>query len=124
MGQYLPDLMFSLQLIKLGRFLSQKYKEAKCGITESTEAFQKLTNLADPSLLQRWETQEQEAQVAQMNDPSALDIYDVQLRKGEVSHLPHLHLSTECQYWKHDLGRKWSSTCCRHLSGAPVTGLR
>ncbi|KAG1868423.1 hypothetical protein F4604DRAFT_1927293 [Suillus subluteus] len=66
-------------------FLSRKYKEAKQGVRESTEAFEKLNNTADPAMVQRWEAEENEAQACRMTDPSAMDIYDVRLRKAPRS---------------------------------------
>lgn len=64
-------------------FLSQKYKEAKQGAAERAEAFAKLHESADLDMVKRWEAQERLAQGSQAMDPSTLDIYDVQLHKGQ-----------------------------------------
>ncbi|KAG0691964.1 hypothetical protein DFH29DRAFT_883337 [Suillus ampliporus] len=37
----------------------------------------------DPEMVEWWEAQEGAAQASRMNDPSALDLYDVQLQKGK-----------------------------------------
>ncbi|KAG1777149.1 hypothetical protein EV702DRAFT_1045541 [Suillus placidus] len=71
-----------MKMIRMGLFLSQKYKEAKQGVQESTEVFEKLNDAADPDMVQRWEAEEIEAQDSQMTDPTAMDVYDVRLRKA------------------------------------------
>ncbi|KAG2345168.1 hypothetical protein BDR05DRAFT_868925, partial [Suillus weaverae] len=45
-------------------------------------AFNELNDAADPDMVDRWEIQEMMAQAAQINDPSTLDVYDVQLHKA------------------------------------------
>ncbi|KAG0692326.1 hypothetical protein DFH29DRAFT_882655 [Suillus ampliporus] len=82
-----------IKMIRMGLFLSWKYKEAKRGVAESTEAFDALNGVADLEMVERWEAQEGAAQASQMNDPSALDLYDVQLQKGK-SGLPQLGAAT------------------------------
>ncbi|KAG1721902.1 uncharacterized protein EDB91DRAFT_1256307 [Suillus paluster] len=72
-----------MKMIWMGLFLSRKYKEAKRGVAESTKAFNALNDAADPEMVKRWEAQERAAQASQIDDPSALDIYDVQLQKGK-----------------------------------------
>ncbi|KAG0692273.1 hypothetical protein DFH29DRAFT_985846 [Suillus ampliporus] len=72
-----------MKMIQMGLFLSQKYKEAKRGVAESTEAFDALNGAADLEMVERWEAQEGAAQASRMNDPSALDLYNVQLQKGK-----------------------------------------
>ncbi|KAG0699572.1 hypothetical protein DFH29DRAFT_877228 [Suillus ampliporus] len=67
----------------IGLFLSQKYKEAKQGVAESTEAFDTLNGATDLEMVEWWEAQEGAAQASRMNDPSALNLYDVQLQKGK-----------------------------------------
>ncbi|KAG1738081.1 uncharacterized protein EDB91DRAFT_1249377 [Suillus paluster] len=72
-----------MKMIQMGLFLSRKYKEAKRGVAESTEAFNALNDAADPEMVERWEAQERAAQASRIDDPSALDIYDMQLQKGK-----------------------------------------
>jgi hypothetical protein len=64
-------------------FLSRKYKEAKQGTAESSQAFNKLNDAADPDMVVRWEEQERVAQASRIDNSSALDVYDVWLNKGE-----------------------------------------
>ncbi|KAG0701033.1 hypothetical protein DFH29DRAFT_876211 [Suillus ampliporus] len=42
-----------------------------------------------PEMVERWEAQEGAAQASRMNDPSALDLYDIQLQKGKSGLLQH-----------------------------------
>ncbi|KAG1839432.1 hypothetical protein F4604DRAFT_1940841 [Suillus subluteus] len=51
-----------MKMIQMGLFLSQKYKEAKQGVRESTEAFEKLNDAADLEMVQWWEAEENEVQ--------------------------------------------------------------
>ncbi|KAG2740011.1 hypothetical protein P692DRAFT_20653946, partial [Suillus brevipes Sb2] len=62
---------------------SRKYKEAKRGTTESSQAFEELYDATDPDMVVRWEEQEKVAQASRIDNPSALDFYDVRLNKGE-----------------------------------------
>ena len=75
---YLP-----MHLDNAGLFLSRKYKEAKRGTAESSQAFEELNDAADPDMVVRWEEQEKVAQASRIDNPSALDVYDVRLNKGE-----------------------------------------
>ncbi|KAG1884389.1 hypothetical protein F4604DRAFT_1677024 [Suillus subluteus] len=71
-----------MKMIRMGLFLSWKYKEAKQGVAKSSQAFDTLNDAADPDIVDAWEAQEKEAQESRIDDPSSLDIYDVQLNKG------------------------------------------
>ncbi|KAG1834638.1 hypothetical protein DFJ58DRAFT_847572 [Suillus subalutaceus] len=71
-----------MKMICMGLFLSRKYKEAKQGLAESSRAFDALNNAAEPEMVNRWEVQEREAQSLRIDDPSALDIYDVWMQKA------------------------------------------
>jgi hypothetical protein len=72
-----------MHLDHAGLFLSRKYKEAKRGTAESSQAFEELNDAADPDMVVRWEEQEKVAQASRIDNPSALDVYDVRLNKGE-----------------------------------------
>ncbi|KAG1793247.1 uncharacterized protein HD556DRAFT_1432294 [Suillus plorans] len=71
-----------MKMIRMGMSLSRKYKEAKRGVAESSDAFKELNNSADLDLIQEWLVQESTAQACQIQDLSAMDIYDVQLKKA------------------------------------------
>lgn len=53
------------------------------GVSESMAAFEKLNETADPVMVETWEEQDLEAQISRTSDPSAMDVFDVQLRKGQ-----------------------------------------
>ncbi|KAG1840759.1 hypothetical protein F4604DRAFT_1690673 [Suillus subluteus] len=95
-----------MKMIRMGLFLSRKYKEAKQGIRESTEAFEKLNDAADLEMVQRWEAEENEAQACRMTDPLAMDIYDVRLRKALAMEIRRAGKhQTETQTL--EIGRRW-----------------
>ncbi|KAG2748123.1 hypothetical protein P692DRAFT_20709253, partial [Suillus brevipes Sb2] len=47
-----------MKMIRIGMFLSRKYKEAKRGTAKSSQAFNELNDAADPDMVVRWEEQE------------------------------------------------------------------
>jgi vacuolar-type H+-ATPase subunit I/STV1 len=53
------------------------------GVSESMTAFEKLNETADSAMVEAWVEQDREAQLHRSTDPSAMDIFDVQLQKGE-----------------------------------------
>ncbi|KAG1856166.1 hypothetical protein F4604DRAFT_1685567 [Suillus subluteus] len=57
-------------------------KRPNKAVRESTEAFEKLNDAADLEMVQWWEAEENEVQACLMTDPSAMDIYDVQVAQG------------------------------------------
>ncbi|KAG1859862.1 hypothetical protein C8R48DRAFT_774577 [Suillus tomentosus] len=65
-----------------GIFLCWKYKEAQQGAAESSEAFDKLNETADPDMVTEWHEQETAANASRAEDPSSMDIYEVQLEKA------------------------------------------
>ncbi|KAG1720700.1 hypothetical protein EDB19DRAFT_1835837 [Suillus lakei] len=96
-----------MKMIWIGLFLSWKYKEAKCRFAESTEVFDSLNDAADPEMVKRWEAQERHAQASQVKDPSALDIYDIQLQKVRTQkevEVELLQASFRCAGARHQLG--------------------
>lgn len=71
-----------MMLRNTGLFLSRKFKEARRGVQESSDAFERLNDAADPDMIERWEAEEKEAQDSRMTDHAAMDVYEVRLRKG------------------------------------------
>ncbi|KAG1839425.1 hypothetical protein F4604DRAFT_1994190 [Suillus subluteus] len=70
-----------MKMIRMSKSLCRKYRQAVKGIAESTQAFQKLHETADPRQVQDWEAQERLVQARRLRDPTAMDIYEVQLQK-------------------------------------------
>lgn len=48
-------------------------------VSESMTAFEKLNDTVDPAMVEAWVEQDREAQLHRNMDPSAMDIFDVQL---------------------------------------------
>ncbi|KAG1901134.1 uncharacterized protein F5891DRAFT_979687 [Suillus fuscotomentosus] len=71
-----------MKMIRMSIFLCRKYKEAKRGAAESSEAFNKLNETADPDMVTEWHEQETAANASRAEDPLSMDIYEVQLEKA------------------------------------------
>jgi hypothetical protein len=73
------------------------------GVAESASAFDKLNETADPIMIATWEEQDRYAHSCRVADPSAMDVFEVQLKRGEFL-LPQLppH-KTDCMD-QHQLG--------------------
>ena len=78
----------SYRLTSLARFLCRKFKEAIKGAAESKLAFQNITKTANPDMVILWEAEEKLAQANRLEDPAAMDIYEVRLEKGVSPLLP------------------------------------
>jgi hypothetical protein len=63
-------------------------KEAIRGAAESNLAFENITETAPPEMVIMWEAEEALAQVNRLEDPAAMDIYEVRLEKGKCPILP------------------------------------
>jgi hypothetical protein len=67
----------------LAKFLCRKFKEAVQGAAESTLSFQNLNETVQPAMVILWEAEEAVAQANRLEDPTAMDIYEVWLEKGK-----------------------------------------
>ncbi len=65
-----------------GGFLCRKYKEARRGVAESVLAFNSINDTADPDCIMEWTSQETAAQADRLENPAAMDVYEVQIHKG------------------------------------------
>ncbi|KAG1795245.1 uncharacterized protein BJ212DRAFT_1527622, partial [Suillus subaureus] len=60
-----------------------KFKEAVQGVKDSQYAFDWLSETTDNETLVKWEAEATAAQDDQLQNPSAMDIYEVKLTKGQ-----------------------------------------
>jgi hypothetical protein len=77
-------------LLPLGNGLSaqsliRKYKNSTQGLARAEQALLALNQVIDRPTLLQWKDQATEAQEARIRDPSAMDIFDLNLDKGRVS---------------------------------------
>ncbi|KAG1894778.1 uncharacterized protein F5891DRAFT_984797 [Suillus fuscotomentosus] len=72
-----------MKMIRITKFLCRKFKEAVQGAAESTLSFQNLNKTVQPAMVILWEAEEAVAQANRLDDPTAMDIYEVQLEKGK-----------------------------------------
>lgn len=89
-------------------------------MAKSSAAFDKLNETADAIKVAQWEAQYQEAQQRRNGDPSAMDVLEVQLRKGEPIILPS---NAEIKKKQHQHGNSKSWYYCPLARDVP-SGMR
>ncbi|KAG2065980.1 hypothetical protein BDR04DRAFT_1145124 [Suillus decipiens] len=72
------------KMIRMKRTLCRKYKLAKNGIAESGRAFDRLDEAAPSHLKTEWLAQERVAQSSRIRDPAEMDLYDINIKKGQI----------------------------------------
>ncbi|KAG2057442.1 hypothetical protein BDR06DRAFT_980855 [Suillus hirtellus] len=72
-----------MKMIRITKFFCRKFKEAIQGAAESTLSFQNLNKTVQPAMVILWEAEGAVAQANRLEDPTAMDIYEVQLEKGK-----------------------------------------
>ncbi|KAG2102537.1 uncharacterized protein F5147DRAFT_580924, partial [Suillus discolor] len=82
------------KMIRMSKSLCRKYKEAMKGVADSNMAFERLDETADADKVKDWEAQERLAHEQRRHDPTAMDIYEVQLRKAPTRKQQELRLLT------------------------------
>ncbi|KAG1861306.1 hypothetical protein F4604DRAFT_1684111 [Suillus subluteus] len=70
------------KMIRMKRTLCCKYKLAMNGITESGKAFDRLDEAAPAHLKTEWSARERRAQSSRLNDPEAMDEYEINIKKA------------------------------------------
>ncbi|KAG1889860.1 hypothetical protein F4604DRAFT_1914378 [Suillus subluteus] len=70
------------KMIRMKRTLCCKYKLAMNGITESGKAFNRLNEAAPAHLKTEWSARERRAQSSRLNDPEAMDEYEINIKKA------------------------------------------
>ncbi|KAG1738323.1 uncharacterized protein EDB91DRAFT_1249240 [Suillus paluster] len=73
------------KMIRMKRTLCRKYKQAKTGIAESGKAFDRLDEAAPANLKTDWLASERITQSNRIQDPAAMDIYEINIKKGEIT---------------------------------------
>src|SRR6267154_1722877 len=76
------------KMIRMKRTLCQKYKQAKNGIAESERAFDRLDEAAPADSKTEWLASERTTQSRRINDPAAMDVYEISIKKGELTLAP------------------------------------
>ncbi|KAG2150343.1 uncharacterized protein EDB93DRAFT_1103558 [Suillus bovinus] len=66
-----------MKMIRITKFLCRKFKEAVKGAAESTLSFQNFNKTVQPVMVILWEAEEALAQANRLEDPTAMDIYEV-----------------------------------------------
>ncbi len=71
------------KMIRMKRTLCHKFKQAKNGIAESEKAFQRLDEAAPTNSKTEWLASERIAQLSRINNPAAMDVYEINIKKGK-----------------------------------------
>jgi hypothetical protein len=72
--------------ICMKRTLCHKFKQAMNGIAESEKAFDRLDEAAPANLkTKEWLASERIAQSNRINDPAAMDVYEINIKKDELT---------------------------------------
>ncbi|KAG2154298.1 uncharacterized protein EDB93DRAFT_1102429 [Suillus bovinus] len=84
-GEIMETLWARLNLISpaaWGMTLCHKYKQAKNCIAESEKAFDRLDEAAPTNLKTEWLANERIAQSGRINDPTVMDVYEINIKKA------------------------------------------
>ncbi|KAG1859430.1 hypothetical protein C8R48DRAFT_673972 [Suillus tomentosus] len=93
-----------------GKSLCQKYKEAMKGVVDSNMAFERLDESANAGKVKDWEAQERFAHERWCHDPTAMDIYEVQLRKVPTRKQQDLRFLMAQGWWPGEARRRGAAT--------------
>ncbi|KAG1866108.1 hypothetical protein F4604DRAFT_1585594 [Suillus subluteus] len=89
------DLLWGMEVIP-GISL---WHEAVQGVRDSQHAFDQLSETASDDTLVKWEAEAAAAQDDQLENPSAMDIYEVKMTKAPTRKQQELHLLTQQARW-------------------------
>ncbi|KAG1839869.1 hypothetical protein C8R48DRAFT_621358, partial [Suillus tomentosus] len=84
-----------MKMIRMSKSLCKKYNKAVRGTADSKLAFEMLDETADPVKVREWEAQERAAHQRHRRDPTAMDIYEVQLQKAPTRKQQEIRLLAE-----------------------------
>ncbi|KAG1833190.1 hypothetical protein DFJ58DRAFT_670974 [Suillus subalutaceus] len=70
------------KMIRIKRTLCRKYKQVKNGIAESEKAFDRLDEAAPSNSKTEWLASERIPQSSRINDPVAMDVYEINIKKA------------------------------------------
>ncbi|KAG1728214.1 hypothetical protein EDB19DRAFT_1913863 [Suillus lakei] len=70
------------KMIRMKRTLCRKFKQAKNGITKSEKAFERLDEAAPANSKTEWLASERIAQSSRINNPAAMDVYEINIKEA------------------------------------------
>ncbi|KAG1900018.1 uncharacterized protein F5891DRAFT_980633 [Suillus fuscotomentosus] len=70
------------QMLCLAVFFAGNIRKLLKGVAESASAFDKLNETTDPIMIATWEEQDRYAHSCRVADPSAMDVFEVQLKRA------------------------------------------
>jgi hypothetical protein len=73
------------KMIRMKRTLCHKFKQAMNGIAKSKQAFDRLDEAPPANLKTEWLASERIAHSNRINDPAAMDVYEINIKKGELT---------------------------------------
>ncbi|KAF8435368.1 hypothetical protein L210DRAFT_3333901, partial [Boletus edulis BED1] len=81
-----------MKMIRMSQSLVRKYRKAVRASASASAAFNDLDGTVNDEQRQKWVTQELHAQKNRISNPSAMDIFDVQLQKAPTMQVVELDL--------------------------------
>ncbi|KIK10434.1 hypothetical protein PISMIDRAFT_20404 [Pisolithus microcarpus 441] len=107
-----------MKMIQMADSLSRKLKTAQASVVLAREAFERFKKSITPIQQTSWSKQEEAALLCHIHDPSVMDVFEIQLKKGITVILSHKGLIIftrppklrRCMqlnfiYWKSQLNR-------------------
>jgi hypothetical protein len=74
-----------MKMVRMTQSLARKLRNAKASLASANSTFKDLDSSVSEDQRTMWKTQEDVAQKNRLGNPSAMDIFDVQLEKGQYS---------------------------------------
>ena len=66
--------------------VTRRYQKALLGATTSVTAFESINSSATPDAIQTWSAEEEHAQNERVHDVTAMDIYDIKMKRREPNY--------------------------------------
>jgi Kyakuja-Dileera-Zisupton transposase len=86
LGKFPPKYTISFLTGHVVSAVSKRYKKALLGTTLSATAFESINSSATPESIQTWSAEEEHAQTERVHDITAMDIYDIKMKRREPNH--------------------------------------
>ncbi|KAI6027874.1 hypothetical protein BKA83DRAFT_4123754 [Pisolithus microcarpus] len=74
-----------MKMIRMADSLSRKLKTARASVVLAREAFDRFNKAITPIQRTNWRKQEESALLRRIHDPSVMDVFEIQLKKGIAS---------------------------------------
>ncbi|KIK11458.1 hypothetical protein PISMIDRAFT_19513 [Pisolithus microcarpus 441] len=73
-----------MKMIRMADSLSWKLKTARASVVLARDAFERFNKAITPDQQRNWGRQEEAALLRCVHDPSVMDVFEIQLKKGQI----------------------------------------